>query len=581
MACVALQILGGHPQYAFFVAIAAGLHALVYAVAEPEVRRRTWWVFLAAYLGGAALAAMQILPGLAATAESVRAGKLTYDFARIASLPPENLLTVLAPGFFGHLTEFDYWGRIYLWEGCLFAGVTGLVLAVVALVDRERGQQTRLDLLVAGLLLVLALGDHTPLQRLLYDHVPGFGQMRSLAKFSFPFSLFVALAIGAGADALIRQRSISKRLATGLGGLGLVAAGLGVFLWLKPASLAGWMEWVQNNRDAHSTPFVIDMNAAFIAQAGGRAGEALAIAGALLALAGIILLLAREQPRWSLVLLALLPVELLVFAGNNFATAQTGDLASKDVQQFLDNHPGDYRVLDMYWVDAGYFYRVPGMWDDSPGVLKRYAEFFYATQGANPDEASQYIKINSLEQIFSLVRFRYAFLRPTSAKGYLPVINPNPLPRALLVTNFQVLPDRDAILAALMKPDFDPRNTVYLENEPSPLPEPGGAGTVKVTVDNSDQLTIEADTPVPTLLLITDLYSRDWFARALPGSVQQEYTILPADYVVRAIPLAAGHHHLAVVYDPPSFRHGLIISGVAWMAWAGAFLYPMRRVRRI
>ena len=100
---------------------------------------------------------------------------------------------------------------------------------------------------------------------------------------------------------------------------------------------------------------------------------------------------------------------------------------------------------------------------------------------------------------------------------------------------------------------------------------------MQVSDVTSDSLTIEADTPAPTLLLLTDLYSRDWHARALPGSGQAHYDILPADYIVRAIPLQAGHHHLVVEYAPPSFRKGLLISGLAWLVWVGALGWDCRR----
>jgi uncharacterized membrane protein YfhO len=100
-----------------------------------------------------------------------------------------------------------------------------------------------------------------------------------------------------------------------------------------------------------------------------------------------------------------------------------------------------------------------------------------------------------------------------------------------------------------------------------------------VTDSTTDSLTIEADTPAPALLLITDTYSRDWHARPLPGSTQARYDVLPADYIVRAIPLAAGHHHLILEYAPPSFRQGLAISLLAGLVWSGLFLRSLFRAR--
>ena len=41
------------------------------------------------------------------------------------------------------------------------------------------------------------------------------------------------------------------------------------------------------------------------------------------------------------------------------------------------------------------------------------------------------------------------------------------------------------------------------------------------------------------VLLVTDAYAKGWRARALPGSAQATYDVLPADYTLRGIPLAA------------------------------------------
>jgi len=577
-ACVCLQILGGHPQYAFFVAIAAGLHAIVYTVREPALRQRALGVVLGVYVLGALLAAAQILPGIAATAESVRQGKVDYDFARLASFPPENLLTLLAPGFFGQMTPDVYWGRVYLWESCLFVGVSGLVLAFLALVGREGRRWAGLDWTMVVVLFLLALGDHTPLQHILYDYVPGFGQVRCFAKFIFPAILFLSLAIAAGADTLIRHCSFGKWFGPGVVAAGVFAGGLGLSLWQNPAHLNRLLEFVQENLE-YRGPAPQLLCPLFNNHAGIQAGQTLATGGLLLVIAGAALVLARFWPRWGWLVLAMLPLELIAFARGNFLTARTGDLSVASLHDYVAVRPGHYRTLNGAWTDGGYLLGCSDLWGDNANVLKRYAEFIAFTQGDDPDHAGQYIRFNDIPGILSLVRFQYAFL-PASAVAdqYTIITNPGPMPRALLVPGYEVLPGRDAIFNAMAQEDFNASQKVLLESEPTPRPLPGAApGTVTVTEVNSDLLSIEADTPTPTLLLITDLYSKDWQALALPDSVQQHYEILPADYIVRAIPLSAGHHHLEVAYAPPSFRWGLIISGFTWAGWLGALVWLRRR----
>jgi hypothetical protein len=63
----------------------------------------------------------------------------------------------------------------------------------------------------------------------------------------------------------------------------------------------------------------------------------------------------------------------------------------------------------------------------------------------------------------------------------------------------------------------------------------------------------------------TDLYAQfiAWRAVTLPGSSQKSYDLMPANYVLRAVPLAAGQHRLRVEYAPAAFTVGLWVSVVA------------------
>ncbi len=577
-AVVCLQILAGSPQYVFYVAVAAGLHALVYSMVEPAVRRRALPFFTVAYLAGAALAAAQLLPGLAAAAEGVRQDKLAFGFARLISYPPENLLTLVAPGFFGNLSNVAYWGQYNVWETSAFVGVTGLALALLAPFAAVNVRRARTDWLIAALLFVFALGYHTPLFRLLYDYVPLFGQFRGIGKFIFPTVLFVFVNIGAGADALIRGRLGPRLLAMGLVLTGMVAVGFGAFINIHSRSLEGLWTIVHQDHQSY-VPTANFADEQYLQSIGQQAGLGLIMGGGLFIAVGGTLLLAHRHPAWRWAPLVLLPVELLYFAYGYSGSSHLADVEPAVLAKYVDAHRGDYRVLNLVKPENGYFLHAPDLWGDNPFALKRYAEFIAFTQGVDPKGAGQYMSFTQLPKIFALLRFRIAFAQNNQGRELID--NPGALPHALLVSNYQVLSSRDAIFAELTKAAFDPSKTVLLESEPSSRPQPGAAaGTVKTTENNSDSLTFDVSTPAPALLLITDLYSRDWHAHALPGSVQTAYEILPADYIVRAIPLTAGHHHLVVEYAPSSFRLGLIISGIAWLTWAALMAAPPRRSRK-
>ncbi|MCS6775595.1 MAG: hypothetical protein NZ557_03530, partial [Chthonomonadaceae bacterium] len=225
---LAMMLLAGHPQTVFIAIVTT----VLYSVALLPVSRFRIRALLALGIlatGGVAIGAVQLLPGLQAASEGVRQGPLPYEMAASLSLLPQNLLTLLVPGFFGDMVRTPYWGGYFLWEMCLFAGGIGLTLAITGVtagVERRRWTW----LAMALLLLVLALGAHTPLFRPLYEHVPGFNRFRGHSKFAYPMTLFLALLAAQGLHYLLHSpgRARIAAFAAFLGALCL--GGLGVLL---------------------------------------------------------------------------------------------------------------------------------------------------------------------------------------------------------------------------------------------------------------------------------------------------------------------------------------------------------------
>jgi len=94
---------------------------------------------------------------------------------------------------------------------------------------------------------------------------------------------------------------------------------------------------------------------------------------------------------------------------------------------------------------------------------------------------------------------------------------------------------------------------------------------------STDHWTLNIRTDRAAILVMTDSYSKDWRAIALPDSVQTNYTVQPANYAMRAIPLAAGQHHLRIEYVPKGFYEGVWLSLVSALAVIAAFIWkPLR-----
>ncbi len=200
------------------------------------------------------------------------------------------------------------------------------------------------------------------------------------------------------------------------------------------------------------------------------------------------------------------------------------------------------------------------------------------TQGQPAEGADQYVEFSRFHPLYTMLRWRYAFLANNDGDR---VLTGNAvMPHLQLLQQYRVMSGRDEILQAMDSPSFDPAQQVILETEPHPAPQPSTEkGTVTLIDSSANQLTVEADLPHPAILLITDAYSNGWRARPLDGSAQHIYDVLPANYVLRAIPLSPGHHHIQIEYAPIGFRVGTWISILSLAGFIVATALCVRRSR--
>lgn len=581
MFAVAMQVLAGHPQYVFYTGVAAGVYTLLCCLRAPE-RKRFLLGTAGIIIGALGLSAVQLLTGLQESRETVRSEGLTYQMAAMFSFPPENLLTLLAPKFFGDMKSLSYWGRWYLWEMSLFLSVTGLVLAAGGAVwgDRERRYRAGIMVLV---LFVLALGAHTPLFKLLYYLAPGFHKFRGSSKFIFLVSLFVAFLAGMGLDRLLSGQRLPRPFAVGVSVLALLAAAGALWLREVDAAAALGTAWhnlmlaVQNTREVY-LPAATYSDLQFVDQAASLASASLFLGAGTLAVAAGLLFAVGVWPRaaWLLALLAV--AELWWFGRSSLSRFALTD-AAPAARALLPYQEGDGRILNL--VGSANFALSTGardLWGYDPGVMRRYAELMTLTQGRDPNNASQYLSFSRDHPLYAMLRLR-SMLVP-GKDGITVYAATNGMPHVQLISRCRVITQRDALFAALTNAAFNPREEVLLETTPHPEPElSNDPGTVRLLDSSTDHLTLEAEVKSPCLLLVTDTYAKGWRARGLPGSAQAAYEVMPANYCLRAVPLAAGNHRLRLEYSPLGFRAGSWISAGSVLCWCGLAGWFLKKPR--
>jgi hypothetical protein len=413
-------------------------------------------------------------------------------------------------------------------------------------------------------LVLLALGPYTPLWKLCYYWVPGFNKFRGSSKFIFPASLFIALLAGIGFNELLKGRRPSGRfiLAAGLAAV-LLLAGAGVAYQTRPGTTTG--HWLQAAMAAAQTSATaVAPNGYFqqestLVSAARLAARGLLIAGATLAAVAGLLWGMWQQPLLLWLLLALAVAELFAFARSSLDWFDIRQAVLPALKTCVEKYPGDYRILDLQNPNAAMSVGADEIWGYDPGIMLRYAQLLAFTQGMDPDHAGLDIPFLRNSPLLGMLRCRFRFITQDNQTRIYE--QPTHLPRLLLVQQCRVLAGRKDIFSALTDAAFDPRREVILERPPLPQPAPNqDAGQVRLVDSSTDHLTVEADLPAPAILLVTDSYAKGWRARALPGSGQQEYQVMPANWCLRAVPLGAGHHLLRMEYVPPGFRAGTWIS---------------------
>ena len=578
---LALMILAGHPQMLLFSLVAAGVWCG--GVAWIECRRagpasaaegsapprrpltRAWRSWLAAGTGlagalglGLALAAPLLLPALQLGRRSVRSA-LSYGETTAFSLRPMHLAQLLVPKAFGdsptsYLDALGFSGEVWF-----YSGVITILLAILGIILRPRWPIV-IGLMLAALALVLALGPVTPLHGWLYRFAPGFGQVRAPGRWSLLYSLGLALAAAGGAGILVGLAR--AHLATTTPALRRAAGWLAGFAGLLALVLLALTGFLLNPRDP-SAPLMNFLN-----------GLGWLLLLLLLALAVLALLARRAVPGVVAGGLIASLVVLDLFSAHAAFNPTTADLTSgfqhAEIVAALreSGMPPAAIRLDS---DTG----APTLWQPAaaavlglrdvagaynPLGLADYANFYDA---ARRDRAAP---------LYDLLAVSHIVARPdklppagqltpvmTTQDGLVLHERAGSMPRAAVVHGARRLSDPEAVLAALRDPSFDPRReALLLGSGETAAPGMSAAPMRPATIvhEEPDRLEIQATADAPGYLVIADTYYPGWRAEVNGQPVALER----ANYTFRAVPLPPGQHTVRLIFDPPLWRLGWLIS---------------------
>lgn len=577
---VAVQLYAGHPQYVYYTSIGAGLYSALMLFRKNAFSWTKAFGLLAIYPAGMILALAQILPGISTMQESVRSGGLPFESASIFALPPENILTLLAPWIFGGTDEVAYWGRNYIWEMQLFLGIGVTMLAAWGLAGQAKGIRWRTAALLA-MVLILAMGVYTPVYGILYKWLPFFSSFRGTSKFIFLLGLFGAVLAGHGMDRLLRGELPGLKVSVAIAGAGVFVALAGVLLYSGGAagSWHGFILKIAQMPESYFQRPLLDAKTGFLQLATKLSGKDIMISGLWILAFGALLALGlrRRLSIWAFGALSVL--NLCIFAAQSITSFNPKDMLMKPLVEYLDANKDDFRTLNLVNPSVNMTWRREGIWGYDPLILRRYAEFMYYSQGIDPNIASQQSPFRQASPMLNMFRCKTAFVPAANGVSISDKMG-EPLRRFAFVTDYKIIKNRDDILREVAAPTFNATKTVILEETPIPEPEKDNVTyTLRLLQANTDEWVLEAVCDKACILLMTDAYSKDWRAETLPDSVQTNYNVMAANYAMRAVPLAAGRHVFRLVYTPSGLGAGMKISLVLAFLLVLALCLPFARRR--
>ncbi|HUO56806.1 MAG TPA: hypothetical protein VMV05_01385 [bacterium] len=560
---LSMQILAGHPQYVYFTLIIASFYLALNLIGSL----RKWpkiGGFVLILTGALCLTAAQSWTGIEAAAECGRKASLDFRSASSFFFPPENLVTLVMPEFFGNMTSSPYWGRWFLWEVSAFMGIAAFFLMVLSVFGTDASKR-KWALTMAILALVFSLGKTTPLYSFLYNYFPGFSEIRGICKFYFLTGLFLALLAGIGLDQWIQKKRLPIWLLWAVLSSGLLffVFEIGIMNSLERGAQGWWNQWfstihwlknsVQGMESSQRTNYIHD--------AGLHSAFSLWVGGMTCLLLSVIL----SFQKFTFIAIGLVAgcvvLELFLFARVNRPTFEWGELQKKyeQINSLYAKNPGDYRIYG-----TGAYSLVTGgydLWEDEPMVLERYGRFVCASQGLEQDKLFSEVPIfKRFHPVFGMLRLKYrVFADRDPVQVYsMPF---KLLPRMKLIDQWEVVPDSRQILPRLFDPTFDPGNKVYLESDPGLVPTSGKSeGNVEWKDLSTEEISIRVETPRDCVLLVTDNYSRGWNIKNLDPSDRAPLQVMPANSFLRAIPLKAGEHKFILRYRPVAFEVGKWVS---------------------
>ena len=469
----------------------------------------------------------------------------------------------------------QYWGEQPGTSGPVYVGAFVMFLFVLGLFIVKGPMKWAL--LVATILsILLSWGKNfMPLTDFFLDYVPMYDKFRTvasilvIAEFTIPLLAMLAL------KELCSNSSRTNLRTPLLVSLGLTA-GICFLFWLMPDLFFGsYVSTVEEQGIQGLAQSGVDQNTindilTNLSDMRRAVFKADAMRSLIIILIGFgILLLYRAQKLKEVPMVACLALLCLVdmwtvnrryLNNDNFVRPRTTEQAFPltDVdQRILQDTGKDYRVLNMTVSTfndntTSYYHKSIGGYHAAK--LRRYQELIEAhIQGEMQNIWSmvpEMASADSLLPVLNMLNMKYVIL-PLKDNGKVEVKNPAANGNAWFVNELRYVADADAELAALR--GLDTKHVAVADeqfNEVLGSAQNDSTATVTLTNYEANELQYDVESRKGGVLVFSEIYYPGWTCQ-VDG---QDVPIGRVNYVLRAIHIDGGKHHVVLTFKPRSER---------------------------
>ena len=573
---IPLSFFSGHFQISLYFFIFV-LGYLLYKVILDRRYLKSLYLFIFTFFG-LLFSLPQLLPSIELYSQTLR----SILFQKGEIIPWGYLSTFIAPDFLGNpVTRNDWFGHYAEWNA--YIGLVPLMLAFYAILNKKI---TPVIFYIISAVLAIFLAFQTPvLDLLVFLRIPVLSTSaasRIIVLFSFSF----AVLSGFGLDYLLKDigNKKFKKIIVWFSGFIVTFAALWLVVLFKLFLPLDKIVIARQNLILPTAIFLL-----------------FALSVAVLYFEKRFKLNRNIKYAVCLFIIVLVAFDLLRFA-TKWQTFDPKNLVFADVPivREFQRISGFERVFGNYGAEVSVYYKLLSVEGYDAVYIKRYGEFIASLSNGKLTESGRSVvafsknglytpkainllgikyvvhKISDGQNVWAFPFWQYPkdqFTLTYQDDKYQIFRNNSVYPRAFLVDKYLISNNQQETLNKMFDKNFDLRNEIILNKDPQISPVSDFKGEAHISEYGENELIIKTNSNSNSLLFLSDTYYPGWKAYV----DNKETEVYLADYTFRAIAVSSGEHTVKFIYEPTSFKTGVVALVLGVFSSLALSLYLLKK----